>query len=148
MTRKAEEIEYRKMVKLAKSFADLPKDWKQTLWDKAQEALSTAGMYTAIGLNRYYHKLVYAESEEYRDWFELCKDLCLETWIGIGRKLIFDRNANGAAYSLIMRNMFGWEKPSQVRGDALPDTPAETEQDEDISKYKRKAKGEQPELHQ
>lgn len=148
MTRKAEDIEYRPMVKLAKKFDDLPKDWKKILWEKAQEALSTAGMHTAIGLNRYYHNLVYAESAEYKDWFDLCKDLCLETWTGIGRKLIFDRNANGAAYSLIMRNMFGWEKPDQNRGGAVTDTPPQPEEDEDITKYKRKAKGVTPELHQ
>lgn len=148
MTRKSEDKEYRPMVKLAKQFSDLPKDWKQTLWNRAQDALSTAGLHTAIGLNKYYHQKVCLENEEYRDWFDLCKDICLETWTGIGRKLIFDRNANGAAYSLIMRNMFGWEKPSQVRGDATPDTPTETEQDEDISKYKRPVKGSKPELQQ
>lgn len=148
MTRKAEDIDYRPMVKLAKTFADLPKDWKKTLWEKAQDALSTAGMHTAIGLNKYYHQKVYAESEEYKDWFDLCKDLCLETWTGIGRKLIFDRNANGAAYSLIMRNMFGWERPDQNRGGAVVEPPAAEEPDEDISKYKRTAKGVKPELHQ
>ena len=148
MTRKSEDIEYRPMVKQAKKFADLPKDWKQILWDRAQDALSAAGMHTALGLNRYYHGKVYIENEEYKDWFDLCKDLCLETWTGIGRKLIFDRNANGAAYSLIMHNMFGWGSPAQARGGAVVETPAKEEEPEDITKYKRKAKGDQPELHQ
>ena len=148
MTKKNEEKVYRPMVKLAKKFADLPADWKKILWERAQDALSTAGMYTAIGLNKYYHQKVCLESEEYRDWFSLCSDLCLETWTAIGRDLIFDRNANGAAYSLIMRNMFDWVNASQPRGGAVAEPPAEPEQDEDISKYKRKAKGVQPELHQ
>ena len=66
MTRKSEDTEYRPMVKLAKQFSDLPKDWNWLAEEYPVNEDAKLVHYT-LGVPA---MKAYAESQHAKEWFE------------------------------------------------------------------------------
>ena len=124
-------------MKIVKKFEDLQPDWKEVMIKQTESACSFNKIYTSVNLTRRYHENLLAENEEYRDHFEICKDLVQDKWVTIGKDLIFDRNASAATFGLIMRNMFNWDKEETKK--QSPNTQHVIPDDDELEKFKKKS---------
>jgi hypothetical protein len=124
---------------IIKKYENLQEDWKEVMLQHAKSGSSFCKLYTSVALTRRYHEVLLSDNEDYRDHFEFCKDIIHEYWITMGKELIFDRNANSATYSLVMRNMFGWEKTDATsKKETTPQHTASPSDDDELEKFKTK----------
>lgn len=123
---------------LAKTMADLPDGWQDTLIEWGKKGYSAPGIYTKVGLTKRVHDRFIADEQEYAEYFSYALDLAKSYWIDeMGEKLATDRNLNSAIYAIQVRNRFGWKQQDEQKPVKAADKPEEPEESL-IDKHKKK----------
>jgi len=129
---------------LAKTMADLPEGWQDTLIENGKLGRSIPGLYTKIGVTKRIHDRFMETEEEYQDYFSYACDLSLSYWADdMGEKLATDRNLNSSIYALQMRNRFKW---TQQDSKPTPEKPEKEEPADDLITKHKKPKPEEKQL--
>ena len=101
------------MARPKKTLNDLPKDWKNIIFNIKKVGGSDVEVRVALNISEDLWERFIKEIEEFQRTVKRGRDLCEAWWLEKGRQLE-NRQFNAVLWYMNMKNRFGWKDKAEV----------------------------------